>query len=258
MRCAREAALLAVVALGAAAGCGGAGEDDGGSPRGEARLAVFAASSMTEALRSCSARFEGADVRLSFGGSDQLAAQIRQGVGVDVYAAANTGLPGELHRARLLERPVRFASNALAVAVPRDSPVDSIGELARGDASLAVGSESVPVGAYTRRLFARLPGRTGEALLARVRSEEPDVKGVVGKLTQRAVGAGVVYSTDVLAERDRLRALPLPAGVQRAVVYAAGVVRGARQPGLARAYVKGLARGECERALRDAGFGAPP
>lgn len=251
------AALLASVALCAGTGCGGAGEHDATSSGRKARLVVFAAASMTEALRSCSARFEGADVRLSLDGSDKLAAQIRQGVKPDVYAAADTALPRELHRAGLLERPVRFASNELAVAVAQDSPIDSMDELAGADASLAIGSESVPVGAYTRRLFARLPRRTGKVLLARVRSEEPDVKGVVGKLTQGAVGAGVVYTTDVNATRGRLRAIPLPAGVQRAVAYAAAVGTGARNPGLARAYVEGLARGECRRALRDAGFGPP-
>ena len=257
MRCARVAALLTSVALCAGNGCGGAEEDDAPSARGKARLVVFAASSMTEALQSCSARFEEADVRLSLDGSDKLAAQIRQGVEPDVYAAAHTALPRDLHRAGLLERPARFASNELAVAVAQDSPIDSIEELARADASLAIGSESVPVGAYTRRLFARLPGRTGEVLLARVRSEEPDVKGVVGKLTQGAVGAGVVYTTDVRASRGRLRAIPLPPGRPRPVVYAAGVGRGVRHPVLARAYVEGLARGGCRRALRDAGFGPP-
>lgn len=213
---------------------------------------------MTEALRPCSARFEEADVHLSLGGSDKLAAQIRQGVRPDVYAAANTTLPGELHRGGFLGRPVRFASNEPALAVPQDSPIGSVVELAQGNTSLAIGSESVPIGAHTRRLFARLPGRTGEALLAKVRSEEPDVKGVVGKLTQGAVGAGVIYRTDVEAARDRLRAIALPAGVQRPVAYAAAVVEGARQRDLAHAYVEGLVRGACQRALRRAGFGPPP
>jgi molybdate transport system substrate-binding protein len=69
----------------------GCGSDDG-EPAGEQRprLVVSAAASLTDALTACSRDFEAADVRLSFGGSDELAAQIRQGVKPDVYAAANT------------------------------------------------------------------------------------------------------------------------------------------------------------------------
>ena len=86
----------------------GCGSDD------PSRLVVSAASSMTEALETCSPKFgdaENADVRLSFAGSDELAAQIRQGAKVDVSAAAHTTLTEELHGDGLLERPVEFASN---------------------------------------------------------------------------------------------------------------------------------------------------
>ena len=59
---------------------------------------VSAAASMTEALTECAKGYPDATVRLSFAGSDELAAQIRQGVKPDVYAAANTKLPDALAR----------------------------------------------------------------------------------------------------------------------------------------------------------------
>ena len=113
----RRAALVALLAVLALAGCGG--DDDESTPR----LVVSAASSMTEALNSCGPDFDAADVRLSFAGSDELAAQIRQGVKPDVYAAANTKLPDELNKEGLLSKPVEFATNELVIAVPRDSDV---------------------------------------------------------------------------------------------------------------------------------------
>ena len=60
-------------------------------------------------------------MRLSFAGSDELAAQIHQGVKPDVYAAANTKLPDALHEEGLLEQPVEFATNEFVLAVPKDS-----------------------------------------------------------------------------------------------------------------------------------------
>ncbi len=100
------------------------------------RLVVSAAASMTEALEACAPEFgdqENADVRLSFAGSDELAAQIRQGVKPDVYAAANTRIPGELYDEGLVEQPVEFATNEFVLAVPKDSDIDSIDDLTAED-----------------------------------------------------------------------------------------------------------------------------
>jgi molybdate transport system substrate-binding protein len=231
----------------------GCGNDDDAKPR----LVVSAASSMIEALTACSADFSGADVRLSFAGSDELAAQIRQGVKPDVYAAANTKLPDELNEEGLLSKPVEFATNELVIAVPRNSDIQSHEDLARDGVKLAIGSESVPIGSYTREVLARLPTGESEAILANVRSNEPDVKGIVGKLTQGAADAGLVYVTDVNAAGDKLRAVTLPAELEPNVTYAAGVVKGAKQPDAARDFVNGLTDGGCADALAKAGFGAP-
>ena len=240
----RLAAALALIALG---GCGA----------GDERLIVSAAASLAEPLTACSRDFAGADVRLSFAGSDELAAQIRQGVRPDVYAAANTALPDQLAREGLLGEPVEFATNKLVVAVPAGGAgVASLEGLAEPGVKLVVGAESVPVGSYTLELLGRLPAAEERAILANVRSEEPDVRGVVGKLAQGAADAGFVYRTD-LAGTD-LEAVEIEAALQPRVAYGAGVVDGAPQPEAARRYLDGLTGGACAAALRDAGFGPPP
>src|SRR5919198_90065 len=90
------------------------------------------------------------DVHYSFAGSDVLAAQIRAGARPDVYAAANTDLPQSLHRAGLVQRPVVFARNRLVLAT-RSPRIRSIADAAKRGVKLAIGSPSVPAGAYTRR-----------------------------------------------------------------------------------------------------------
>jgi molybdate transport system substrate-binding protein len=236
----------------AAAGCGQSDHD-------RPELVVSAAASLTGALTSCSRSFPGSDVRLSFGGSDELAAQIRQGADPDVFAAANTELPQALNEAGLLEKPVAFATNELVLAVPADSArARSLEELAKPGLEIAVGSESVPVGSYTREVLSRLSSSKRDAILRNVRSEEPDVKGVVGKLTQRAVDAGFVYRSDVEAAGGELEAVELDPRLQPAVSYGAGVVSGSSHHGAARSYVNGLRSGTCSRALRTAGFGPTP
>jgi molybdate transport system substrate-binding protein len=246
--------LAALVAL-TLGGCGDDGDAEGTE---RPRLVVSAASSMTEALSACGPEFPGATVRYSFAGSDELAAQIRQGLKPDVYAAANTRLPQELHDEGRLAEPVEFATNELVIAVPQDSRVSSVADLAAEGVKVAIGSESVPIGSYARETLAGLPPAQERAILGNVRSNEPDVKGIVGKLTQGAVDAGFVYVTDVKATDGELTAIELPPAVEPEVTYAAGVVRGAGQPARARAFVRGLRDGWCADALREAGFGAVP
>jgi molybdate transport system substrate-binding protein len=242
---------MVVLGLCALAGCGGDDDD-------EPRLVVSAGSSMSEALTQCGRDFDGATVRLSFGGSDELAAQIRQGVRPDVLASANTSIPDELHADGLLSTPVEFATNKLVIAVPAGSDVRETADLRREGMKVVIGSASVPIGSYTREVLDRLPGGEGDVILENVRSEEPDVKGIVGKLVQGAADAGFVYVTDVAGAGDALEAIPLPPVTEPDVTYAAGVVSGAKQPEIAREFVSGLQSGGCADALREAGFGEAP
>ncbi len=241
MRLARLAPLLLVLL----AGCGGS-SSGGGSGGG---LTVSAATSLTTAFT----KLGGA--AYSFGGSDELAAQIRKGVKPDVYAAANTKLPEALFRAGLIERPQVFARNRLVLAVPgQGGKVTSLADAGKAGVKLAIGSPSVPVGMYTRKVIAGLPPGLRKAILGNVGSEEPDVGGVVGKLTQGAVDAGFVYVTDVEATGGRLRAIRLPKALDPEVAYGVAVVKGAKHPAAARSFVKGLLAGKGRDTLRAAGF----
>ena len=232
---------LALAATLVLAGCGGS-----------SHLTVFAATSLKPAFE----RYGGA--RFSFAGSDELAAQIRQGSTPDVYAAANTKLPAQLYAQHLVERPVAFAANRLVLAVPAGSnSVRSVSDLVKPGLKIAIGSASVPVGSYTRQVLARLGPAESRAILANVKSEEPDVGGIVGKLSQGAVDAGLVYVTDVRAAEGRLRAIELPARLQPVVRYGVAVVRGTSHREKAREFIDGLLHGEGRRDLLAAGF-APP
>ena len=210
------AAVLAAAAL---AGCGA----------GDERLTVSAATSLKEPLTD----YAGEDVNLAFGGSDQLAAQIRAGARPDVFVSADEGLPAALHREGLVEPPVRVGRNRVVVAVPEGGRVRRFADLARPGIRIAAGSPSVPVGAYARRA---LP----DAAERNIVSQEPDAGAVVARVRSGAVDAGLVYATDV----GELRAIEPPEPVR--AVYAAAVVTRSER---ARAFVRGL-----PEALARAGF----
>jgi molybdate transport system substrate-binding protein len=230
------------------AGCGGGGGSDSGP------LTVSAAASLKSALP----KYE-PGARYSFAGSDQLAAQIRAGAKPDVFAAANTKLPDALFAAGLVEKPIVFAGNKLVLATPASSPkVKSLADLEQPGVTIAAGAASVPIGSYTREVIARLPSARAKKVLANIRSNEPDVAGIVGKLTQGAVDAGFVYATDVQAAGGKLIAIQLPAALQPQVAYGAAVVKGTKRHDAAVKFVAGLVKGKGQAALLAAGFDPPP
>ena len=203
---------------------------------------MSAASSLKAAFEDYAEDFDDAEVRLSFAGSDQLAAQIRAGARPDVFAAANTELPARLQQEGLVESPVRFAANRLVVAVRRDGRVKAFGDLRDPGVRVAIGGPSVPIGSYTREALRQL----GDGI--EIASEELDVASIVARVRAGAADAGIVYVTDAEAVPE-LRAIELP--VRTRADYAAAVVRGSDHAEQARRFVSGL-RGAKE--LSDAGF----
>jgi molybdate transport system substrate-binding protein len=243
------AAVLAAAIV--AAGCGGGGDD-------QPTIKVSAAASLKQAFTQYAKSFGTAEVSYSFAGSDELAAQIRQGVKPDGYAAANTKLPDDLHSKGLVDKPVQFASNKLVIAIPKDSnEVHSIDDLTKPGVWIAAGSATVPIGSYTRDVLARLPPSQAQTIEQNIRSNEPDVAGIVGKVATGAVDAGFVYVTDVRAASGKIAAIELPAKLQPTVVYGAAVVKGAAHTSEAQEFIQGLLSGEGRRALDEAGFGPP-
>jgi molybdate transport system substrate-binding protein len=248
------AALTVLLAL-ALAGCGG----DSNSSSGKKSISVSAAASLTEAFEEIADDFDQAEVKLQFAGSDALAAQIQKGARPEVFAAANTKLPDQLFAEGLVEQPVAFATNTLVIAVPKgSSEIKSIDDLSAKGVSIAAGAKTVPVGSYTRKVLAELPASEEKAILTNIKTEEPDVKGVVGKLKAGAVDAGFVYITDVLDADDELKAVQLPKELQPVVVYSAAVVKGAKQAALGQQFLDFVLSPDGQQELKDEGFGPPP
>lgn len=255
----RSVALAAIVLVATALTACGNGDDHaastpGGGPR--PTLTVLAAASLTEALTACTRDYPDAKVRLSFGGSDELAAQLRRGVPADLYAAANATLPQQLADEGVVTAPVPYARNEVVLAVPaKDAQIRSLADLAgQSSARLAIGSPTVPIGSATRKVLGRLPTTEEQAILDRVKTEEPDVKSVLAKLQRGVVDAAFVYRTDVQATDGAVRAIALPAETEPTVTYEGAVVRDSKHADAAAALLEDLRSGDCQRALQTAGF----
>lgn len=197
------------------------------------------------------------EVSQQFAGSDELAAQIRNGAKPDVYASADVRYTDQLFEEGLVEKPVEIASNRLVLAVPADSDINFVTDLTEPGLKIVVGDDSVPVGVYTAEYLAKLPPDVADGIEANVRSREPEVSSVVGKLTQGAADAGFVYETDVIAAEGELKSIPIPDEVQPDIAYAAAVVKDSENPEGGQVFIEGLVDGEGATLLREAKFISP-
>ena len=139
-----------------------------------AQLTVYAAASLTDAFP----RIDRSE-RYSFGGSNQLAAQIQQGAPADVFASANTALPNQLYAKGLCSKPVVFTRNTLVVVVPRSNPagIRSVYDLTKAGVKLVVAGPGVPVGSYTLQVLKNM--NLTAAVQKNIVSQETDVREVL-------------------------------------------------------------------------------
>jgi len=220
--------------------------------RADDPVTVYAAASLAEVLPRVAP-----DARAQFAGSNQLALQIRLGAPADVFASASPLYTQQLFREGLVERPRTFATNSLVLAVPKSNPakIRSVYDLAkRPKLKLVAAGAKVPVGLYTREVLKRVGLLR---VLRKAVSQEPDVKGIVGKLALGEADAGFVYATDVRAASGRLVAIPLPRRSQPTIRYEAAVVRASRNRAGAIELIADLLGTDGRRELARAGFGLP-
>ncbi len=212
------------------------------------RLTVFAAASLTNVFPRIDPH-----ARYSFGGSNTLAAQIEQGLPADVFAAANTALPWQLHRKGLVTRPVVFTSNRLVVVLARGNPLHltRVRQLERQGLRIVMAAAGVPVGDYTRKVLARmgLSDLVGKAV-----SQETDVREVLAKVTLGEADAGFVYATDARSVAGKVSLLGLPKAAQPQVLYAAAAVKSSTHLQAAKAWIRRLLSKPAQKKLFAAGF----
>jgi molybdate transport system substrate-binding protein len=195
--------------------------------------------------------------RYSFGGSDTLALQIRNGAPADVFASASPTQAEALYRDELVLKPRVFATNRLTIVVPRSNPahIRSVYDLRRPGIKLVIGNARVPIGTYTRVALARLG--IAKLVLRNVVSEETDVKGVLAKVALGQADAGFVYVTDARGAADALKTIALPARAQPTVRYELAVVAATDDRAAAQAFVRLVLSPAGRAELHAAGFGLP-
>ncbi|MCR1784225.1 molybdate ABC transporter substrate-binding protein [Nocardioides carbamazepini] len=249
------AAVLLALPLAACGDDGGSGSGKGGDST--RTLTVFAAASLTKTFEEMEKEFEdahaGVDVKLSFGGSSDLVAQIAEGAEADVFASADTANMDKLVTGELAAGdPSEFATNTLTIVVPPGNPagITSLADLTGTDVNLVLCQPEVPCGSASLKV-----AETAGLTLAPV-SEEQSVTDVLAKVESGEADAGLVYVTDVTAAGDRVEGVAFPEAADVVNRYPIVAVEGSAEAGLAQEWID-LVLGDGQAILHEAGFGAP-
>ena len=211
-------------------------------------LTIYAAASLTDVFRALDPA-----QKYSFAGSNTLETQIRNGAPADIFASAAPLNTQRLFGQGLVDKPVTFTSNRLALIVPKSNPADlhSVYDLKRKPAKLVIAGAAVPVGGYTRTVLRKM-GLT--SVLSKVVSQETDVRAVTGKVALGQADAGFVYVTDARAVIDQVTVIRIPAWAQPRVRYEIAVVSKSTKKAAAQAWIKKLLSAKGQAALKAYGF----
>jgi molybdate transport system substrate-binding protein len=174
------------------------------------RLTIYAASSLTAAFEQLAAAFTAlhpdVQVQCSFGGSQTLAEALAQGAHADVFAPAHEdALATAVAAGRVAAESIRaLCHNQLAIVTSAQRPaaLRTLSDLARPGLRLALGSEATAIGRYAHEALSiaeqqGVLGNAGaQAVLHNVVHYAETVTGVLAKVAQGDVDAGIVFTSD--------------------------------------------------------------
>ena len=223
----RRAAIAAVSLLSAVslAACGGSASNSStgaasgaasasassGEGKATGKVTVLAAASLQGAFEEIEKTVEkdnpGLDVTFDFQGSQDLVSSLAGGNSADVLATANNSTMKTAADQKLVGSQTEFATNVPTLIVPKGNPKKITGlDSSLEGANLVICAPEVPCGEATKKL-AEAQGITLKPV-----SEEQKVTDVRGKVESGEADAGIVYTTDAAAAKDKADKIDIPDG----------------------------------------------
>lgn len=263
--------LLTLAMLFTLAACGSPAAPSKGE-KGE--IIVFAAASMTETLNQVKDVYEkenNVTITYNFDSSGTLKTQIQEGADCDLFISAGQKQMNQLDLSSDKEinkegldfvagdTRLNLLENKVVLVVPEGNPKgiesfdDLAARLAEGSILMAMGNSDVPVGQYTQKIL-NFYGLDEEALAkSGVITYGSNVKEVTTQVSEGSVDCGIVYCTDAFsagltvidsASKDMCGQ----------VIYPAAVLKTAKNPDAAKAFLDYLTGSEAMAIFEAVGF----
>lgn len=263
--------LLTLAMLFTLAACGSPAAPSKGEKE---EIIVFAAASMTETLNQVKDVYEkenNVTITYNFDSSGTLKTQIQEGADCDLFISAGQKQMNQLDLSSDKEinkegldfvagdTRLNLLENKVVLVVPEGNPKgiesfdDLAARLAEGSILMAMGNSDVPVGQYTQKIL-NFYGLDEEALAKiGVITYGSNVKEVTTQVSEGSVDCGIVYCTDAFsagltvidsASKDMCGQ----------VIYPAAVLKTAKNPDAAKAFLDYLTGSEAMAIFEAVGF----
>lgn len=263
--------LLTLAMLFTLAACGSPAVPSKGEKE---EIIVFAAASMTETLNQVKDVYEkenNVTITYNFDSSGTLKTQIQEGADCDLFISAGQKQMNQLDLSSDKEinkegldfvagdTRLNLLENKVVLVVPEGNPKgiesfdDLAARLAEGSILMAMGNSDVPVGQYTQKIL-NFYGLDEEALAkSGVITYGSNVKEVTTQVSEGSVDCGIVYCTDAFsagltvidsASKDMCGQ----------VIYPAAVLKTAKNPDAAKAFLDYLTGDEAMAIFESVGF----
>lgn len=235
----------------------------GVSLAGSAKVTVFAAASMTDALQQIATDYAKQnpknEVVFSFASSSTLAKQVEEGALADIFVSASNKWMKYLSEKNLTvkETEKNLAGNELVLVAPVKSAVDSV-DIAKGewidalkDSYLSVGDPAhVPAGQYAEEALTKLNlWHKVKDRLARAK----DVRGALALVERAETPYGIVYSTDAKVSQKVKTVGVFPAESYKPIAYPMAILKD-RDNADSRDFLKYLDSDEAKKVIESYGF----
>ncbi len=263
--------LLTLAMLFTLAACGSSAAPSKGEKK---EIIVFAAASMTETLNQVKDVYEkenNVTITYNFDSSGTLKTQIQEGADCDLFISAGQKQMNQLDLSSDKEinkegldfvagdTRLNLLENKVVLVVPEgnsksiESFDDLAARLAEGSILMAMGNSDVPVGQYTQKIL-NFYGLDEEALAkSGVITYGSNVKEVTTQVSEGSVDCGIVYCTDAFSA-----GLTVIDGASKdmcgQVIYPAAVLKTAKNPDAAKAFLDYLTGSEAMAIFEAVGF----
>ena len=263
--------LLTLAMIFTLAACGSSAAPSKGEKK---EIIVFAAASMTETLNQVKDVYEKGNnvtITYNFDSSGTLKTQIQEGADCDLFISAGQKQMNQLDLSSDKEinkegldfvagdTRLNLLENKVVLVVPEGNPKsiesfdDLAARLAEGSILMAKGNSDVPVGQYTQKIL-NFYGLDEEALAkSGVITYGSNVKEVTTQVSEGSVDCGIVYCTDAFSA-----GLTVIDGASKdmcgQVIYPAAVLKTAKNPDAAKAFLDYLTGSEAMAIFEAVGF----
>ncbi|MDE3067052.1 MAG: molybdate ABC transporter substrate-binding protein [Verrucomicrobiota bacterium] len=225
-----------------------------------APVTVFAAASLTDALKAVAADYEQHSdhhIVFNFAASSTLARQIEAGAPADVFFSADEGWMDALAKRNLIVNATRRTrlSNALVVVVPAKggAALTNLADLAAPNIKRIALADprAVPAGIYAKALLEK--DHLWAAVEPKVVPTE-NVRACLAAVASGNVDAGIVYKTDAAISRKVKTVMAVPPSAGPRIAYPMALLKDAPEPEAAKNFLYFLSGNEAGDIFARYGF----